>query len=483
MESHDEERVGYKVKTWGQNNDASLTYLSNRLKLPAAFNLLLPGPRMIWQFGELGYDISIDQNGRTGEKTSAWELNYHQDIYRTQIYNLYSQIFKFRNNYNLYQASNNPDYGNIGSTTEWTRRMSLNDNSLNSSGNPTQVIAIGNFDSANDQAITPGYSYTGNWFKYNGNPAIDGTKYTVNTTSDSFVLYKNDPVYILSNADIIAPSISPIVYNIESTSACNYTIQSDEFDYSQENWVPNVITTSGKASDNGTISKLYYNKINTQDIANEPSSLIGEVLQIGENIIQWIVEDSFGNKSSCLQTINITTNVLMPNLSFQALTPISEGSNTTINIQSPNPNFTYNWYANEYDNTPIAIGNSYTTPALTNTTNYWVEAIDSNLCKSNKVKIEITVQSETLSVDDFDNKEHDIIFYPNPTSGVFEITLPVVDKEIKIAMYNTYGQLISQKTYPVISGKVQLSIDQQPAGLYFAKVYAEKPFTLKIVKK
>ena len=30
------------------------------MELAACFNLPLPGPKMIWQFGELGYDYSIN---------------------------------------------------------------------------------------------------------------------------------------------------------------------------------------------------------------------------------------------------------------------------------------------------------------------------------------------------------------------------------------------------------------------------------------
>ena len=83
------------------------------------------------------------------------------------------------------------------------------------------------------------------------------------------------------------------------------------------------------------------------------------------------------------------------------------------------------------------------------------------------------------SVDLFEN----IIAYPNPTSGQFEINLPISEKEITVGVYNMYGQLISKRVYPVISGKIQISIVNKPAGLYLAKVYVDKPITLKIIKQ
>ncbi|MBQ8875693.1 MAG: alpha-amylase, partial [Bacteroides sp.] len=60
MESHDEERMAYKQSQWGDG--ALKTDLATRMKqleVNAAFTFTVPGPKMIWQFGEMGYDISI----------------------------------------------------------------------------------------------------------------------------------------------------------------------------------------------------------------------------------------------------------------------------------------------------------------------------------------------------------------------------------------------------------------------------------------
>jgi len=75
------------------------------------------------------------------------------------------------------------------------------------------------------------------------------------------------------------------------------------------------------------------------------------------------------------------------------------------------------------------------------------------------------------------------VAYPNPTEGNFEITLPIAQKEVIIELYSIHSQLISVRIYPVIYGKVQLNIKDQPAGMYIAKVYLDKPIELKILKK
>ena len=75
-----------------------------------------------------------------------------------------------------------------------------------------------------------------------------------------------------------------------------------------------------------------------------------------------------------------------------------------------------------------------------------------------------------------------IIAYPNPSNGVFNISLPIIQKEVVIELYSIESQLISIKTYPILYGKVQLNIENQPAGMYIARVQLNSPVTLKIVK-
>ncbi len=319
LESHDEERIGYKVKNWGKNNDGTTKYLINRLKLVATFNMLLPGPRMVWQFGELGYDVSIDENGRTGKKPNAWDLNYDGDAERQQLYRLYSLIFKLRNKCKFYiSGGKKPDYANIGSTTDWLRKMRFwafadkNEN-LNKD---IQIIPVGNFDTENDATITPEYNpnLTGKWFKYNGDPAVDGTPYQVNSSSDTYTLYKDDPVYILTNADLIPPKITSITKNIQTGVNTCYIVPDTSFDFVKETYSPTENPSAGKASDNDEVY-LYYTKINDVAITEKTifsglevtgvKSLQGVELKQGKNTIHWVAMDNFGNKTETDQIINV----------------------------------------------------------------------------------------------------------------------------------------------------------------------------------
>jgi sugar lactone lactonase YvrE len=117
--------------------------------------------------------------------------------------------------------------------------------------------------------------------------------------------------------------------------------------------------------------------------------------------------------------------------------------------------------------TPVAVSNSILSTEASETT------------------INITISDgSSLGIEDVVINDADtILAYPNPSDGIFEIAVPISEKEVSIVIYNIYGQLISKRTYPVSYGKVNLDIKNQPIGIYLAKVYLEVPATLKIIKK
>lgn len=186
MESHDEERAGYKQTQWG--NDILKTDLGARmsqLEANAAFFFTVPGPKMVWQFGEMGYDVSIDYNGRTGKKPVKWDyLNVPE---RKKLYDTYTKLIEFRNE--------NPELFNSTATMSW--KVSESDwekgrfLTLSSFGNAKQVVVIGNFT---NEAITTSTTFpkTGTWHNYmNPSESLDVSSATMDITlpANSFKMY------------------------------------------------------------------------------------------------------------------------------------------------------------------------------------------------------------------------------------------------------------------------------------------------------
>ena len=197
-ESHDEERLGYEVSQF-YNGTKTLDNIVNRLKIALGFNLLLPGPRMIWQFQELGYDVSINFNGRTGEKPVRWE--YFDNAKRKELYTLVSRILKIRNRHNIYATT--PDYGNIelGSGNITTPRVMRF--STGSGSEAKHVIIVANLDPNAGHDVTPNYDVTGTWYRYNGATSVDGTSFTVMNTAATYFLQASE-MLVFTNFEIDA---------------------------------------------------------------------------------------------------------------------------------------------------------------------------------------------------------------------------------------------------------------------------------------
>jgi len=95
QESHDEQRTGYEGQWDYSGSSIDFATRIERAKINAAFFLLSPGPKMIWQFGEIGYDISIEENGRTGKKPCK-TAEYMAVPQRKALYDTYAMLLKFR---------------------------------------------------------------------------------------------------------------------------------------------------------------------------------------------------------------------------------------------------------------------------------------------------------------------------------------------------------------------------------------------------
>ncbi len=104
MESHDEERIMFKNLQYGNaKGDYNIKELNTALKrveMAAAFLFAAPGPKMLWQFGELGYDVSIDENGRTGEKPILWSYNTGN---RRALYHAYSRFIGYKTSNTIFR--------------------------------------------------------------------------------------------------------------------------------------------------------------------------------------------------------------------------------------------------------------------------------------------------------------------------------------------------------------------------------------------
>lgn len=162
-ESHDEERLVFKNITYGNSANAmhnvkDTTIALQRIKTAANLFFTIPGPKMIWQFGELGYDYSIDYICRVCPKPVRWD--YLQDERRTAIYNVYSELIALRKDHEVFRTN---DYTLSGAGA--IKRVTLLHPSMD-------VIALGNFGVQTTQS-QPFFHKTGWWYEFFSGDSIN----------------------------------------------------------------------------------------------------------------------------------------------------------------------------------------------------------------------------------------------------------------------------------------------------------------------
>lgn len=161
MESHDEERMMYKNLQFGNAagsyNVKELNTALKRQELCAAFLFAMPGPKMIWQFGELGYDISIDQDGRTGQKPVLWDYNIQAN--RIALKNAFARFIALKKNNSIFRSAT-ISY-NLAGPVKHIKIIE---------GNNT-VVVVGNFDVITHAAAVD-MSVAGSWYDAARNNSI-----------------------------------------------------------------------------------------------------------------------------------------------------------------------------------------------------------------------------------------------------------------------------------------------------------------------
>ena len=155
MESHDEERAAFQIKSYGNSNGSydtkTLATLAERKILTSAFMYTIPGPKMLYMFEELGYDVSINDPCRICEKSILW--NYYQNQHRQKIYFYTAAMINMRKKYGIFNT-NNFNYALNGGA----KRINLN-------STDTNVTVVGNFR-VTQGAVYPNFQHTGIWYDY-----------------------------------------------------------------------------------------------------------------------------------------------------------------------------------------------------------------------------------------------------------------------------------------------------------------------------
>lgn len=210
MESHDEERLMFKALSFGNSNgDYDVTEMETalrRVEMSACFFIPIPGPKMIWQFGELGYDYSInycwdtntiDEQCRTYPKPVRWD--YYEEPDRKRLYKVMSALNHLKHTEEAFSTTDfNIDVAGSG------KRIHLNHESMD-------VTIVGNFD-VSSFTMVPGFQHTGTWYDY-----FTGESFEVTDLNEPF-FYEAGEYHIYTDQFLETPEIDTSIEEKESSA-------------------------------------------------------------------------------------------------------------------------------------------------------------------------------------------------------------------------------------------------------------------------
>lgn len=176
MESHDEQWMMLKNLEFGNASDDSrhdvtdLRTALDRQKAAGAFFLTVPGPRMLWQFGELGYggmdneclkpgdgsdgDCEPGDPGRTDPKPVRWE--YYEDEHRFQLFQTWQWLLELRNELDVFSDTETEVDMDVADDDKVIRLSHEDD---------MDVVIIGNFD-VYLQEVDFDFHQSGTWYDF-----------------------------------------------------------------------------------------------------------------------------------------------------------------------------------------------------------------------------------------------------------------------------------------------------------------------------
>lgn len=209
MESHDEERLMYKNLQFGNSTNASynvkdLNTALKRIELCAGFFMSAPGPKMIWEFGELGYDQSINRcvNGtvdpgcRLDNKPILW--NYLQVTQRKRLYDIFTSLNKLR-----FHSWYKDVFIANGISISRNLTSAFKSLILRSATDSSDLCIVGNFDVV-QQSGSVTFPVAGTWYDY-----LNGGTFTATGSVQSIILQPGE-FHIYLNRNLVNAVVTPV---------------------------------------------------------------------------------------------------------------------------------------------------------------------------------------------------------------------------------------------------------------------------------
>ena len=409
-----------------------------------AVSLLVPGPKMIWHFGELGFENSIFacENGTVNTYSDAtsgdcklatkpqpqWANNWLGNDNRYKIYSDWARMIKLKTEEPVFLGT-----ATIANSSSLTKTIKITDATL-----PTtslkDVVILANFD-VTSQNVATGFPYTGEWYNL-----MDNSVWNVTNV--------NDPIAI--------PAGQYRIYGNKAAFATDvpFALPSDNFTVEAKSE-----TCANKKNGQISISAL------------QSYSYVAKINNVNYNFVNnslTVSDLSPGTYSVCIG---------IPGKTFEQCFSVTINAGGSLTGKST---LTSDKLAIE-----IAQGTAPYQVMLNGITQFETNEMAFSVEVQNGDVLEVlsAVPCEGIFTQNITGNLTDAVAYPNPVQDVLTIAVPTTKKEVNIAIYAMNGQLISSEDYAVKNQKVELHLGKLASAVYVAKVGAENPVSLTIIKK
>ena len=201
LESHDEERLVKKHYCYGKSiagyTTKDTTIALQRSAAIASLFFPIPGPRMIWQFGELGYDEGLQLTGSCTDNASIrmnfkplhWD--YLKDIRRNRLQQIYSALINLREQKVFSSLDSKLTFkASKGDTIRW---ISYQHQTMN-------ALIIANLDMV-QRTVKPPFPSTGTYYDY-----FTGTPLQINSNGNVLSL-KPGEFHVFTTVQLPKPPV------------------------------------------------------------------------------------------------------------------------------------------------------------------------------------------------------------------------------------------------------------------------------------
>ncbi len=471
MESHDEERLMFKNLEFGNaEGDYDVKLLDTaleRMQTAGAFFFTVPGPKMIWQFGELGYEVSIDFNGRVGNKPIRWE--YFDVPARKAIYDVWSDLIRLRTNEPIFETT---DFTLDLGEASGLKKIQLTDPNA-SDTEIGFVTIIGNFGTT-PQRIAPSFQESGVWYEF----LEDNKKYYVTDTNKEILLQPGAFRIFGNNPSDVFPDNNPPDTDEDGVSDLNDSCPDtpfgttvdvtgcEIFSLAANNFTVIVTDETCRNSNNGSIAiaaAATYDYTLTLSGAQEVTTAFTEEASVNDL--------PAGDYTACITVAGID--------GYEQCFELTVSEPEDLSVLSK-----------------VNTASKQLTLELKGGTRYWITL--------NDIVFTTTDSTYTLDLKSGANKlqvktgkdcqgiyEKSLVLgeevraYPNPIKGdkLFVSLGRQLPVDALLELSSLDGRVLLSDTYPTSNGEIEIDVSRLSRGVYLAKIQMpDETVFLKIVK-